>query len=639
MIRFLTAGLVARAVIAGGQPPPQASFDLFEKSIGELQTALEKRQVTSRQLVESYLARIDAYDQQGPRINAFIALNAAAIETADALDRERRAGRVRGPLHGIPIVIKDNFDTADMPTTGSSIALATFRPVRDATQVARLRAAGAIVIGQTNLHELASGIVSVSSLGGQTRNPYDPSRNPGGSSGGTGAAIAANFAAAGLGTDTCGSIRIPASHTSLVGLRPTYGLSSRAGVMPLSHTQDVAGPLARSVRDVAVMLDATAGADPADAVTSASRGRVPRSYLDGLATSSLKGTRLGILTPLFGDAPEDAEVAGIVRASLDTASQHGAVLVDMPMPNLTELLRATSVIDAEFKFDFADYLAAAANPPVRSLGEILEGGLYHQALDGAFRRRNAIESRDTESYRTSLARRDEARKGMLAAMDAARVAAIVYPTIRRKAALNGDAQAGANCQLSPTTGLPALSVPAGFTPDGLPVGVEFVGRAFSESDLLKLGAAFERATRAHRPPPSTPPLDGRQGSRPAAALSTLGPPVVSGSAPVVRTRLRQPTPDVLSFEIAVDGVAASDLLLVGLHRTPPPAPSGSPGSPAPGGFLIARLLRAGELAATGEIALRESDREDLAAGRLSLRLFTRQQPLGGERFPLTPIVK
>jgi Asp-tRNA(Asn)/Glu-tRNA(Gln) amidotransferase A subunit family amidase len=639
MIRFLAAGLVAGAVIASGQAPPQASFDPFEKSIGELQTALEKRQVTSRQLVESYLARIDAYDQRGPRLNAFIALNGAAIETAGALDRERSAGRVRGPLHGIPIVIKDNFDTGDMPTTGSSIALATLRPARDATQVARLRAAGAIVIGKTNLHELASGIVTVSSFGGQTKNPYDPARNPGGSSGGTGAAIAANFAAAGLGTDTCGSIRIPASHNSLVGLRPTYGLSSRAGVIPLSHTQDVAGPLARSVRDVALMLDATAGVDSADPVTSASRGRVPRSYVDGLATSSLKGTRLGVLTPLFGDAPEDAEVAGIVRASLDTAAQQGAVVVDVPMPDLTELLRATSVIDAEFKFDFADYLAAAASPPVRSLGEILERGLYHQALDGAFRRRNAIESRDTESYRTSLARRDAARKGILAAMDAARVAAIVYPTIRRKAALNGEAQAGANCQLSPTTGLPALSVPAGFTPDALPVGIEFVGRAFSEPDLLKLGAAFERATRAHRPPSSTPPLDGRQGSPPAAALGTLAAPVVSGGSPVIRTRLRQPSPDVLAFEIAVDGVAASDLLLVGLHRSPPPASSGSPASPAPAGYLIARLLRAGELAASGEIRLRESDREDLAAGRLSLWLFTRQQPLGADRFPLTPIVR
>ena len=281
---FVVACLVAAGAVSASPDLPsepivvarQAGFDVMEKSIGELQEALEKKQVTSRQLVESYFARIEAYDQRGPAINAFVSLNASALTTADALDRERATGKVRGPLHGIPIVVKDNFDTSDMPTTGSSIALATYRPARDAFQVARLRAAGAIIIGKTNLHELASGIVSVSSLGGQTRNPYDPSRNPGGSSGGTGAAVAANFGAAGLGTDTCGSIRIPASHNNLAGHRPSAGLSSRSGIIPLSLTQDVAGPLARSVRDVALILDATVGADPADPSTAASRGRIPQ---------------------------------------------------------------------------------------------------------------------------------------------------------------------------------------------------------------------------------------------------------------------------------------------------------------------------------------------------------------------------
>ena len=633
MTRFLSGGLVAAFLVAGGVAPSQPTFDPYEKTIDELQAALGKGQVTSRQLVESYLARIDAYDQQGPRINAFIAVNPAALETADALDRERQARKVRGPLHGIPIVIKDNFDTGDMPTTGSSIALATHRPTRDAFQVARLREAGAIVVGKTNLHELASGIVTVSSLGGQTRNPYDPARNPGGSSGGTGAAIASNFAAAGLGTDTCGSIRIPASHNSLVGLRPTYGLSSRAGVIPLSHTQDVAGPLARSVRDVALILDATVGVDPGDPVTAAGRGRAPRSYVDGLAESSLKGTRLGVVASLFGDAPEDAEVAGIVRASLDIAKARGAVVVEMPMPNLTELLRATSVIDAEFKFDLADYLAAASNPPVRSLGEILDRGLHHQALDGSFRRRNAVESRDSESYRTSLARREEARKVILAEMDAARVTAIVYPTLRRKAAPIGEAQAGANCQLSPTTGLPALSVPAGFTLDGLPVGIEFVGRAFSEPDLLKLGAAFERATRAHRPPGSTPPLGGSP-SRPVVAPAGAASSSASSSAPSIRSTFRQPSPNVLAFDVAVEGVAAEDMLLVALHRIPPPSPAGSPPPAAQAGWIVGRLLRTGELSGQGEITLRDSERDDLAAGRLQVRLFTRQRPLGDAMLPV-----
>ena len=617
----------------GPQALPKASFDLFEKSIDELQAALAKKQITSRQLVERYLARIEAYDQQGPSINAFISLNPAALQTADALDRERAAGKVRGPLHGIPIVVKDNFDTADMPTTGSSIALATYRPARDAFQVARLRAAGVIVIGKTNLHELASGIVSVSSLGGQTRNPYDPARNPGGSSGGTGAAVAANFAAAGLGSDTCGSIRIPASHNSLVGLRPSAGLSSRAGVIPLSHTQDVAGPLARTVRDVALLLDATAGVDPADPATKAGEGHKPVSYVTSLSSATLSGTRVGVLTPFFGDTPDDQEVARVVRASLETMKQRGAIAVEVPFPNLNELLRATSVIDAEFKFDLADYLAAASNPPVRSLGEILERGLYHQALDATFRRRNMPESRDTETYRASLARREDARRAVIDLMESQRLTALVHPTIRQKAALIGAAQGGSNCQLSPTTGLPALSVPAGFTPDGLPVGIEFVGRPFSEAELLKLGAAFERATNARRPPPTTPPLTATQAAGAPAQKMQPSPAPSSAREPGIRASFRQTAPNVLSFDVSVDEVAPADMLLVALHRAPGPAQPGTP-SPPGAGFLIARLLRTGELSGRGDVSLRDSEREDLAAGRLQVRLFTRQRPFGEVTVPV-----
>ncbi|MGE5836185.1 MAG: amidase [Acidobacteriota bacterium] len=639
MIKSLIAGSVAASIIAAGlavvpAPAAQTGFDLFEKSIDELQTALAKKQITSRQLVERYLARIEAYDQRGPRINAFISLNPAALQTADALDRERAAGKIRGPLHGIPIVIKDNFDTADMPTTGSSIALATYRPARDAFQVARLRAAGAIVIGKTNLHELASGIVSVSSLGGQTRNPYDPARNPGGSSGGTGAAVAANFAAAGLGSDTCGSIRIPASHNSLVGLRPSAGLSSRAGVIPLSHTQDVAGPLARTVRDVALLLDATAGVDPADPATKAGEGHRPASYVTGLSSASLKGTRVGVLTPFFGDTPDDQEVGRVVRASIETMKQRGAIAVEVPFPNLTELLRATSVIDAEFKFDLADYLAAASNPPVRSLGEILERGLYHQALDATFRRRNMPETRDTDTYRASLARREDARRAVIDVIEAQRLTALVHPTIRQKAALIGAAQGGSNCQLSPTTGLPALSMPAGFTPDGLPVGIEFVGRPFSEAELLQLGAAFERATNARRPPPTTPPLIATQSAAAASAPKTQASSAPSSAQePAIRASFRQTAPNVLSFDVSVDGVAPSDMLLLALHRAPGPAQAGAPATPG-AGFLIARLLRTGELSARGDVTLRDSEREDLAAGRLQVRLFTRQRPFGEITVPV-----
>ena len=280
--------LVATATAAGagcgmrsdeGGPP---RFDVMEKSISEIATALDTGEVTSRELVASYRARIEAYDQRGPALNAIIVINPNAVADADARDAERAQGRVRGPLHGIPVVVKDNYDMADLPTSGGAIGLATSVPPDDAFQVRRLREAGAVILGKTNMHELARGITTVSSIAGQTRNPYDPTRNPGGSSGGTGAAVAASFAAVGMGSDTCGSIRIPSAHHALVGLRGTRGLASGDGIIPLSTTQDIGGPLARSVRDLAITLDATVGVDPADETTRRSEGRIPASYTDAL---------------------------------------------------------------------------------------------------------------------------------------------------------------------------------------------------------------------------------------------------------------------------------------------------------------------------------------------------------------------
>ncbi len=277
------------AMTAAGQqrtrpqtPAPAEFFEVHERSILELQAAQAEGRVTSRGLVDAYLARIAAYDQSGPRLNAIVVLNPRARDEAEALDRERARTGPRGPLHGIPVLVKDNYDTVDMPTSGGALGLATMQPAVDAFQVKRLRAAGAVILGKTTMHELAAGIVTISSLTGQTRNPYDLMRVPGGSSGGTGAGVAASFAAAGMGSDTCGSIRIPAANQNLVGLRPTRGLSSRTGVIPLSGTQDEAGPLARTVTDLAIMLDATVGADPDDAITAEGVGHVPRSYRDTL---------------------------------------------------------------------------------------------------------------------------------------------------------------------------------------------------------------------------------------------------------------------------------------------------------------------------------------------------------------------
>jgi len=380
-------------------PPPKSQpapviefFEVHELSILDLQSALSSGRVTSRRLVESYLARIQAYDQAGPRLNAILMINPRAREDADALDRERADNKVRGPLHGIPVLIKDNYDTADMPTSGGALGLATLQPSADAFQVRKLRDAGAVILGKTTMHELAAGITTISSLTGQTRNPYDLYRVPGGSSGGTGAAIGASFAAAGMGSDTCGSIRIPAANQNLVGLRGTHGLSSRSGVMPLSSTQDIAGPLARSVTDLAIMLDATVGPDTNDKITAEGAPHIPKSYRDGLSTDGLKGARIGVLRALWGNAPEDEEVAGIVRKALDGFKAQGADVVDVSVPGLDDLLRESSVIGDEFKFDLAAYLAKIPNAPVKSLGEILDRGLNHAELDATFRatsRRNA----------------------------------------------------------------------------------------------------------------------------------------------------------------------------------------------------------------------------------------------------------
>lgn len=508
----LGAGLGAQQPVPNGAlgplPPaaPASTFDVFEKSIVDLLAAQRIGTVTSHDLVEKYLERIRAYDKQGPALNAMIALNPRALEDADALDAERRAGRLRGPLHGIPVVVKDNYATAGMPTTAGTLALAGFQTGRDAFMVKRLRDAGAVILGKTNLHELAYGITSISSAGGQTRNPYDPTRNPGGSSGGTGAAVAASFAAAGMGTDTCGSIRNPASENSLWGLRGTLGLSSRDGIVPLSHTQDIGGPLTRTVGDLILMLDYTVGMDAADPLTREGAGRIPRSYNSTVGDAGLGDVNIGVLTPLFGAAPEDQEVARIVREALENIRSLGAGVVEIPFPALDELLRDTSVITDEFKFDLQDFLAKYEAPPVRSLGEILLGGKYGPAVQSVLTRANETAARDSAHYREALSRREQARQAVLEVMSQNNLTAFVYPTLRRKPALIGQPQGGSNCQLSATTGFPALSMPAGFTADGLPVGMDLLGQPWSEGKLLKVAFAYERLVAPRKPPTTTPGL-------------------------------------------------------------------------------------------------------------------------------------
>jgi len=602
-------------------PPPKAQpapviefFEVHELSILDLQAALSSGRVTSRRLVESYLARIQAYDQAGPRLNAILTINPRAREDADAMDRERAEGKVRGPLHGVPILIKDNYDTSDMPTSGGALGLATLQPAADAFQVKKLRDAGAVILGKTTMHELAAGITTISSLTGQTRNPYDLYRVPGGSSGGTGAAIGASFAAAGMGSDTCGSIRIPAANQNLVGLRGTHGLSSRSGVMPLSSTQDIAGPLARSVTDLAIMLDATVGPDPNDKITAEAASHIPKSYRDGLSADGLKGARIGVLRALWGNAPEDDEVSAIVKKALDGFKALGAEVVDVSVPGLDDLLRDSSVIGDEFKFDLAAYLAKTPNAPVKSLGEILDRGLNHAELDATFRLRNQPEKRETEHYRQALVKRRALRAAVLATLEELRIDALAYPTLRRKPALIGEAQGGTNCQLSATTGLPAIAMPAGFSTDGLPIALELLGGAWEEAKLLKYAYASEQATKPRRPPFSTPPLVNGAAPAPTSADVTIGSAVIKFSYDTTTGALR--------YEAATAKMAPSDrVLALALHRSDADKP----------GPIVAHLLTPNQIIGSGTLTMRGRNREDLVAGKLYVQLYTKQMPLGFER--------
>ena len=509
--------MLAGAILCGAGSIPEAraqmhtqTFELIEATIPQLQWALSAGVVTSHDLVTQYLARIEAYDRHGPELNAISVTNGKALAEADACDAERRAGTNHGPLHGIPIIVKDNYDTKDLQTAAGSKSLEGWIPPDDAFLVTKLRDAGAIIIAKSNMHEFAYGITTLGSLFGQTRNPYALDRNPGGSSGGTGAAIAANFAAVGMGSDTCGSIRIPASHNSLVGIRGTQGLASRSGIIPLSSTQDIGGPITRTVTDVAIMLDAIVGYDPTDPQTAGSAGNIPKSYTDFLQLNGLRGTRIGLLTALLGSDPADAEVASVVRGAVDEMKGQGAEVVEVTMPGLADLLtdRANGflVLRQDFKFDLNAYLAARPTAPVRTLEEVLASGKFHPAVETNLRNSQAVESRDTQEYFAHIVKRNILREAILQAMVDNRVEALAYPTIRRKANVIGEMQMGSNCQLSANSGLPAIVVPGGFTPDGLPVGLELLGRAWSEPQLIRFAYAYEQATRHRHPPASTPPL-------------------------------------------------------------------------------------------------------------------------------------
>lgn len=593
----------------------------METSIADEQKAMTEGRVTSRALVEAYLRRIEAYDHKGPKLNAILTINPNAVKEAEALDRERAQKGPRGPLHGIPVIVKDNYSTSDMQTTAGTIALLGFVPSIDAFQVRKLREAGAVIIAKSNLHELASGITTISSAGGQTLNPYDPTRNPGGSSGGTGAAIAASFAAAGMGTDTCGSIRIPSSHNNLVGLRPTKGLSSIAGIVPLSVTQDVAGPLARTVTDLAAMLDATIGEDPKDTATHLQPGQTRPNFTGSLRPGALTGARIGTLEPLFGGPGDDQDVTRVIRAAVEEMKKAGAEIVSVPMPELNADLEGVSLINFEFQEDLRNYLAESGTPPVHSLNEIVDNGLIHFSLEAGMRRDLESKGRDSDEYRKAMAKRAAVMDAILKVMNDQHLDALLYPTLKRHPSRAGEPQGGSNCQLSPTTGFPAISMQAGFTPDGLPIGVEFFGRPFDDAKLVALAYSYEQATHHRRPPELTPALGSRTSIPPVTWEISNS---VTGWGKVTGNFIFDRTTGELKYRLSVPGSSAGDIRYAALHRV---TKDGN-------GPVIVLLSNHSFESLTGSEMLSSTDIEKLRAGDLYVRVATKSANPGNVRLQL-----
>lgn len=610
---------------AGAQRTKKPAFDVTEATIPQLQAALADGRTTSVALVDAYLARIAAYDTHGPKLNAIIRLNANARAQAAELDAERKQGNVRGPLHGIPIIVKDNYGTEDGPTSAGSLALANSLPGRDAFIVKKLRAGGAILIGKANMHELAAGITSISSLGGQTRNAYDPARCPGGSSGGTGVAVASSFAAIGWGTDTCGSIRIPAAFGSLVGLRPTQGLASRTGIVPLSHTQDVPGPLARTVTDLAIALDATIGPDPDDPDTRVLDGRALPHFVDSLSTTALRGTRIGILKNYLTDA--EAGIADTVRAAVRSMSARGATVIDVLVPDLDSLVDGTSVINMETKFDLVAYFKTVPNAPVKSLHEILTSGLVAEQLEARLKLADTVTSENSDAYRAALAKRAALREGLVNLLDSLHLDALAYPTMRQRPAMIGDAQAGSTCGLSAQSGLPAITIPGGFTSEGLPVGVELLGRPFADAHLVAMAYAFEQAGPRRHAPSITPSLVA---PRVLASRATFAASARDGAGTASASFTFDASSSEMTYDVRVRGISAKQIDAVVLRRVD------STGAER----VVQRLAGPGVERGTGRFVLNPTDRRALDAGMLRIALFTTDQTARGTEGSLTvPMTK
>ncbi len=497
------------------------TVDLDAATIADVNAAFAKGTLTSERLTQIFLARIDAYDRKGPTLRAVITINPKALDTARALDAERKAKGPRSPLHGIPIVLKDNIDTADLPTTGGSVLLDGSIPPDDAFVVRKLRAAGAVIVAKVNLSEFASGAAH-SSLGGQILNPHDLTRTPSGSSGGTGASLAAAFAMAGLGTDTGGSVRGPSTANGIAGLKTTMGLVSRDGVIPLALSFDTVGPMARSVYDVAAMLSVIAGVDAADAATKAGEGKSMADYTQALKPDALNGARIGIARDFLG---QDGDVDWVMESSLEAMRKQGATVVDVRLPKW--LLDAkgeyyNAIRYPEFVVQIAEYLKTVDAKYPKNINQLIErarqvtaptpNGASPNPVRWSLMVRESSSGTTRDYQYTSV--RDHALPLVRAVLDgifkADNLDAIAYPTAsRRPQRLDAPAEppggaASRGSNHAHLSGVPDLIVPAGFSTEDLPIGMSFLGPAFSESRLLAIGYAFEQATKARRLPVHTP---------------------------------------------------------------------------------------------------------------------------------------
>ncbi len=503
--------------------PASKDFEFAEVTVRELREAMDAGRLTARSIVKSYLERIEEIDRRGPQLNSVIELNPDAVEIAESLDKERKAGRVRGALHGIPVLIKDNIDTADkMKTTAGSLALMDSKPARDAFVAQRLREAGAVIIGKTNLSEWANfrstnSTSGWSGRGGQTRNPYALDRNPCGSSSGTGAAVAANLCAIGVGTETDGSIVCPSSANSIVGLKPTLGLVSRTGIIPIAHSQDTAGPMARTVWDAAILLGALAGVDARDAVTNESRGRGQADYTQFLKADGLKGARIGVARKSFGF---NVGVDKLMEDAIKEMKRLGANIVD-PADIATSGKFDDSEFEVllyEFKADLNAYLAGLGpNVPVRSLKDLIDFNERNKEKEMPyFGQEIFIKAQEkgpltSKAYKLALAKnhRLSRTEGIDATLGKHRLDAIIAPTggpAWPTDLINGDHFGGGSSSAAAVAGYPNITVPAGYV-YGLPVGISFFGAAYSEPVLLRLAYAFEQATKLRRAPQFPPAAD------------------------------------------------------------------------------------------------------------------------------------